>query len=60
MHKPSIYVETSVWSYAFAEDAPESQKATLDFFAAARKEAFQLFIRPLQIITPPEVNYESL
>ncbi|GAG42040.1 unnamed protein product, partial [marine sediment metagenome] len=31
MHKPGIYVETSVWGYAFADDAPESRKATLDF-----------------------------
>lgn len=44
MHKPSIYVETSVWSYAFAEDAPESRMATLDFFDLARKGEYELFL----------------
>ena len=44
MHKSSIYVETSVWSYAFAEDAPESRKATLDFFDFAREGLYELFV----------------
>ena len=44
MHKPTIYVETSVWSYAFAEDAPESRKATLDFFELAREGVYELFL----------------
>lgn len=37
MHKLTIYVETSVWSHAFAEDAPDLRQATLDFFKAARE-----------------------
>ena len=44
MHKPCIYVETSVWSYAFADDAPESRKATLEFFDLAKEEICELFI----------------
>ncbi|MCK4849792.1 MAG: PIN domain-containing protein [Phycisphaerae bacterium] len=44
MHKLSIYVETSVWSYAFAEDAPESRKATEDFFELARQNLYELFV----------------
>ena len=47
MHKPNIYVETSVWSYAFAEDAPESRKATLDFFDLAREGIYELFVSEL-------------
>lgn len=44
MRKPEIYVETSVWSYAFAEDAPESRRATLDFIDLARRGGCELFI----------------
>jgi len=44
MRKPSIYVETSVWSQAFADDAPESRDATLEFLATARRGAYELFV----------------
>jgi len=44
MGRPAIYVETSVWSYAFADDAPESRAATLDFFQAAREGRYELFV----------------
>ncbi len=44
MRKPSIYVETSVWSHAFATDAPDLHKATLEFFEAAREGAYELFV----------------
>ena len=44
MRKPSISVETSVWSHAFADDAPESQDATLNFLAAAREGRYDLFV----------------
>jgi predicted nucleic acid-binding protein len=39
-----IYVETSVWSYAFADDAPESRVATLRFFDSARAGRLELFV----------------
>ena len=44
MHKLSIYVETSVWSHAFAEDAPDLRRATLEFLEAARGGRHELFI----------------
>ena len=44
MPKLSIYVETSVWSHAFADDAPESRDATLNFLAAARQGTYDLFV----------------
>ena len=44
MQKPRIYVETSVWSYAFADDAPESRLATLAFFDFARSGKYDLFL----------------
>jgi predicted nucleic acid-binding protein len=33
-----------VWSYAFAEDAPESRQETLTFFDAARDGKYELFV----------------
>jgi predicted nucleic acid-binding protein len=44
MHKLSVYVETSVWSQALAEDAPEIRKATERFLAEARNGAYNLFV----------------
>lgn len=44
MPKLSIYVETSVWSHAFADDAPDSREATLKFLDAARQAKYDLFV----------------
>jgi predicted nucleic acid-binding protein len=44
MRKLSVYVETSVWSQAFAEDAPDIRQATEQFFAEAREGRFELFV----------------
>jgi predicted nucleic acid-binding protein len=44
MPKLSIYVETSVWSHAFADDAPDSREATLKFLDAARQGKYDLFV----------------
>ena len=44
MRKLSIYVETSVWSQAFAEDAPDIRKATEQFFTEARMGIYELFV----------------
>ena len=32
MHVPKIYLETSVFNFVFADDAPEKQKATIILF----------------------------
>ena len=44
MRKLSVYVETSVWSQAFAEDAPEIRKATGRFLDEARSGIYDLFV----------------
>lgn len=44
MPRLSVYVETSVWSHAFADDAPESREATRRFFEDARKGKYDLFV----------------
>jgi predicted nucleic acid-binding protein len=44
MHKLSVYVETSVWSQALAEDAPDMRAATELFLAAAKAAESNIFI----------------
>ncbi|MBU4273611.1 MAG: PIN domain-containing protein [Planctomycetes bacterium] len=44
MRKLSIYVETSVWSQALADDAPQLRAATEDFLAEAKRGKYDLFI----------------
>ena len=44
MRKLSIYVETSVWSHAFADDAPQLRAATEQFLADAREGRYELFV----------------
>ena len=44
MHKLSVYVETSVWSHAFAEDAPQAREATQKFLDEARAGNYSLYV----------------
>lgn len=44
MQKFHIYIETSVWSFAFAEDAPDYKADTLAFFELCKKRAFEPYI----------------
>ena len=44
MHKLSVYVETSVWSHVFADDAPQLQEATEKFLDDARAGRYALYI----------------
>jgi predicted nucleic acid-binding protein len=44
MRKPKLYLETSVWNFCFAEDAPEKQAATLQFFEQVKHGAYDIFV----------------
>lgn len=45
MFKKKIYLDTSVINFLFADDAPEKQSATIDFFENyVRKNVYQVFI----------------
>jgi predicted nucleic acid-binding protein len=41
--KLRLYLDTTVWNFVFADDAPEYQSATRDFFAEVRRGKFQIF-----------------
>ena len=45
MGKPTVYLDTSAINFLFAEDAPEKQAITIDFFENfVKTEAYQVFI----------------
>jgi hypothetical protein len=44
MNKLRIYIETSVWSFAFADDAPDYRADTLAFFERCRSGFCDAFI----------------
>jgi hypothetical protein len=58
MKKICIYVETSVWSFAFAEDAPEYRADTIVFLDLCRKRLFEPYVSnavlsEIQFAQPP-------
>ncbi|MEW5947674.1 MAG: PIN domain-containing protein [bacterium] len=44
MKKLKLYVETSVWGFLFADDAPEKKAATELFFKEIESERYEIFI----------------
>jgi len=44
MKKPQLYLETSVWNFCFAEDAPEKKEITLRFFGKIRQREYDIFL----------------
>lgn len=44
MGRLRVYIETSVWSFAFAEDAPDYRADTELFFERCRQGVFDLFV----------------
>jgi len=49
MKKPRLYLETSVWNFIFADDAPEKREITLRFFDRIREGEYDIFISDLVI-----------
>lgn len=43
MKKLKLYLDTSVWNFAFADDAPEYMEATLEFFRLVRWGRFEIY-----------------
>ena len=47
MRKPKLYLETSVWNFIFADDAPEKKEITLKFFNRINDGEYDIFISDL-------------
>ena len=43
MKKLKLYVETSVWNFIFAEDAPEMKEITKTFFALIKEGTYEVY-----------------
>lgn len=56
MQKFHIYIETSVWSFAFAEDVPEYQADTIQFFKLCKKRAFETYISSVVLSELEQAN----
>ena len=44
MDKQKLYLETSVWNFYFADDAPDKKEATIKFFEKIKDGKFEIFI----------------
>ncbi len=44
MKKPQLYIETSVWNFYFADDAPEKKEITYTFFNKIKESEYEIFI----------------
>ena len=44
MRKLKLYVDTSVWNFYFADDAPEKRDVTKDFLDLVREGIYEVFI----------------
>ncbi len=44
MKKPQLYIETSVWNFYFADDAPEKKEITHTFFNKIKESEYEIFI----------------
>ena len=49
MKKPQLYLETSVWNFYFAEDAPEKKEITLRFFDKIKQGEYEIFVSDVVI-----------
>jgi predicted nucleic acid-binding protein len=44
MTKLKLYLETSVWNFCFANDAPDRQTTTLQFFEQLKQGVYDIFV----------------
>lgn len=44
MKRLQLYVETSVWNFYFADDAPEKKEITISFFEKVKQGEYEIFI----------------
>ena len=59
MKRLKLYIETSVWNFLFADDAPEMKRDTQRFFEEVRSGDYELFISEL-VIAEVERAHESV
>ena len=50
MRKLKLYLETSVWNFLFADDAPEKMEITKQFFDEMEREEYEIYISELTLV----------
>jgi len=50
MRKLKLYLETSVWNFLFADDAPEKMEVTKQFFEDIEREEYEIYISELTLV----------
>jgi len=63
MRKTRLYIETSVWNFLFAEDAPDKMAATKQFFTEVSAGKYEIYISDAvtaEIAVAPEERRSSL
>jgi predicted nucleic acid-binding protein len=57
-----LYLETSVWNFLFADDAPEKQLVTKEFFALCPSRPWSLIVSQIvidEIMDTPDVEHRA-
>jgi predicted nucleic acid-binding protein len=49
MYKLKLYLETSVWNFIFADDAPEKRDLTHEFFNVVKKGVYEIYASEIVI-----------
>jgi len=49
MKRLKVYLETSVWNFYFADDAPERRDITREFYRSLKEEKFDIYISEVVI-----------
>jgi predicted nucleic acid-binding protein len=57
--KLKLYLETSVWNFVFAEDAPEKQQITQKFFTEVEKGRYEIYVSDLVIVEVTDTPIEK-
>lgn len=59
MRKLKLYLETSVWNFCFADDAPEKKEITLQFFNQIKQGEYEIFISDIVLTEIAKASEEK-
>ncbi|MEW5946798.1 MAG: hypothetical protein AB1742_11425 [bacterium] len=64
MKKLSLYIETSVWNFMFADHVPDKRESTRKFFNEVESGKYELYVSETVIMeimdAPPEIGKKLL
>ncbi len=60
MKRLKLYLETSVWNFYFADDAPEKKAVTLQFFERVKQGHYDIFISEVVLTEIARASEEKM